>query len=52
MNNHNRAYSEIYILRGNVYKRQGNKDAAKKEYEKAVFYNKNLTAATTVLTSL
>jgi hypothetical protein len=24
----------------------------KKEYEKAVFYNKNLTAATTVLTSL
>jgi tetratricopeptide (TPR) repeat protein len=52
LTNHNRAYSEAYILRGNVYKRQGNKEAAKQEYEKAVFYNSNLNAASSDLASL
>jgi tetratricopeptide (TPR) repeat protein len=42
LNNQNSAFSELYILRGNIYKKQGNQDAAKAEYEKAVYYNENL----------
>lgn len=41
----NRAYSEVYIIRGDIYQTQGNVASAKAEYEKAVYYNKNLTAA-------
>lgn len=39
LNNHNKAFSELYFLRGQVYEKQGKKDLAKQEYEKAVFYN-------------
>ena len=42
LNNHNRAFSELYVIRGNVYKKQQNFQAARQEYEKAIFYNKNL----------
>lgn len=52
LSNHNRAFSELYILRGDVYKRQGNLKAAKTEYEQAVFYNKNLKAAQDALNSI
>lgn len=52
LNNHNKAYSEAYILRGNIYKQQGNIDAARAEYEKAILYNKNLKAAQVALSSL
>ncbi|MBI5127315.1 C39 family peptidase [Candidatus Roizmanbacteria bacterium] len=41
-NNQNRAFSELYILRGEIYNKQGNSEAAKNEFEKALFYNKNL----------
>lgn len=41
LNNYNRAFSELYILRGEIYKQQGNIEAAKIEFEKAVFYNTN-----------
>lgn len=52
LNNNNRAFSELYLLRGNIYKIQGDKQAAKDEYEKAVFYNKNLIEAQTALNSV
>lgn len=52
LNNYNRAFSELYILRGNIYKNQGDLSAARVEYEKAVFYNVNLQAAQEALTSL
>lgn len=45
LTNGNRAFSEIYIIRGNIYQKQGNIDFAKHEFENAVFYNKNLKSA-------
>lgn len=52
LNGGNRAYSELYLIRGDIYKTQGNTDLARSEYEKAVMYNKNLKAAQDALTSL
>jgi hypothetical protein len=43
LNNQNRAFSELYLLRGNIYLKQGNEKAAKSEFEKAVLYNSNLS---------
>lgn len=42
LNNHNRAYSEVYIIRGDSYKKLNNVKAATSEYEKALYYNQNL----------
>lgn len=44
LNNHNRAFSELYLLRGNIYLGQKDVANAKKEFEKAVFYNKNFAS--------
>lgn len=52
LNNHNRAFSELYLLRGNIYLKQGNPEKAKIEFEKAFLYNKNLKAAQDALSSL
>ena len=52
LNNYNRAFSELYILRGNIYKNQGNLDAARSEFQKAVFYNTNLKSAQESLNSV
>lgn len=52
LSNHNRAYSELYILRGDIYKNQGKLDLAKAEYEKAVFYNVNMASAKEALKSV
>ncbi len=52
LNNYNRAFSELYILRGKIYKTQGNINAAKNEFEKAVLYNKNLEEAKDALHSM
>lgn len=41
LDNHNRAYSELYYLRGKIYEQQGKQELAKKEYQQAVDYNKN-----------
>jgi hypothetical protein len=41
LNNHNRAFSELYVIRGEIYQQQNNLPAAKAEYEKAVLYNQN-----------
>ena len=45
----NIAFSELYLLRGKSYLAQGNTALAKQEFEKAVLYNKNYTAAAEAL---
>lgn len=45
LNNQNRAFSELYIIRGESYQAQGKIDLARQEFEKAVLYNKNLKIA-------
>ncbi|KKR30776.1 hypothetical protein A2715_02075 [Candidatus Woesebacteria bacterium RIFCSPHIGHO2_01_FULL_39_32] len=52
LNNGNRAYSELYQIRGEIYLAQGNKDPAKREFELAVQYNKNFTPAQESLKAL
>lgn len=52
LNNRNRAFTELYILKGNVYKAQGNLAKAKVEYENAVLYNKNSKEAKEALASI
>lgn len=52
LNNYNRAFSELYIIRGKIYQKQGNLEAARSEFEKAVFYNVNLKSAQEALSSL
>jgi tetratricopeptide (TPR) repeat protein len=42
LNNHNRAYSEAYIIRGKIFEKQGNTAAAQAEFDKARLYNKNI----------
>jgi len=39
LNRENTAYSEMYLLRGYVYEENGERDRARLEFEKAVFYN-------------
>lgn len=45
----NVSYSEMYILRGQVYLEQDRPDLARAEFEKAVFYNKNSETALAAL---
>jgi tetratricopeptide (TPR) repeat protein len=52
LNYHNRAFSELYVIRGNIYLKQGNHDAARGEFEQAVFYNSNLKSAQEALKSI
>lgn len=52
INNSNPAFSELYILRGEIYKKRGDIPAARAEFEKAVYYNSNLQAAKDALASL
>lgn len=52
LENGNRAYSEAYVIRGDVYRDQGNADAARNEYQKAVLYNQNLKVAQERLNSI
>jgi hypothetical protein len=52
LNNGDRAFSQLYILRGDIDRKQGNIQAAKVEFENAVFYNANLKAAKNALRSI
>lgn len=45
LNRHNRAFSELYYIRGEIYLDKGEKELAKREFEKAVYYNKNFDQA-------
>jgi tetratricopeptide (TPR) repeat protein len=40
LDNHNRAFSELYHIRGKIYKKQNNNLLAIKEFENALKYNK------------
>lgn len=42
LNNENRAFSELYLIRGKIYQEQGKPNLADEEFQKAVFYNKNI----------
>lgn len=42
LNNGNRAFSELYILRGEIYLKQKEKKLAQQEFEKAIKYNSNI----------
>lgn len=52
LNGGNRAFSELYQIRGEVYLAQGNVDAARAEFEKAVHYNVNYQPAKNALLNL
>lgn len=45
LNNWNRAFSELYYIRGQSYLKQDNKEAARQEFEKALFYKYNYKPA-------
>lgn len=49
LNNHNRAYSEAYIVRGKSHLGLGNSSLAREEFQKALIYNKNLREAQELL---
>ncbi len=52
LTNHNRAYTELYLIRGEIYLRQGNQAAAQQEFEQAVRYNRHSEKAKRALESL
>ncbi|MDO8658254.1 MAG: C39 family peptidase [Candidatus Levybacteria bacterium] len=52
LNNYNRAFSELYYIRGEIYLEQGNINLARAEFEKAVFYNRNYKKAQVALESV
>lgn len=52
LNNNNRAFSELYIIRGDMYKDRGDLAAARREYELAVRYNENMQLAKDKLNAL
>lgn len=52
LNDKNPAFSELYLLRGESYVKQGDLIAAKEEFKKAVLYNRNLPAAQEALASV
>jgi len=43
--NGNRAFSELYQIRGEIYLKKGNREAAKREFELALEYNRNFEPA-------
>lgn len=52
LNYYNRAFSELYLIRGEIYKKQGNVQKARQEFENAVRYNANLPSAHSALNAL
>ncbi|OGK42415.1 hypothetical protein A2954_01055 [Candidatus Roizmanbacteria bacterium RIFCSPLOWO2_01_FULL_37_12] len=45
LNKGNLAFSELYIIRGDILLKQSNSDLARQEYEKGLYYNQNLKVA-------
>lgn len=52
LNNGNAAYSELYQIKGEIYLAGGNRDQARREFEKAVLYNENYSPARQALSEL
>ncbi len=49
LENGNRAFSELYQIRGEIYLDRGDAQAARREFERALFYNENFQPAQRVL---
>ncbi|MCH7730207.1 C39 family peptidase [Patescibacteria group bacterium] len=52
LENGNRAYSELYHIRGEIYLAQGNKEKAREQFELAIEYNQNFEPAKQALESI
>lgn len=52
LNNHNRAFSELYYMRGKIYQERGQDELARAEFEKALVYNRNFELAKQALNSI
>ena len=52
LENGNKAFSELYYIRGQIYLERGEKDKAKNEFEQAVFYNSGYVEAQNALENL
>ena len=48
----NRAFSELYLIRGEIYLEKGDKQKARQEFEQALLYNKNLKTSQDALNGL
>lgn len=48
----NRAFSELYLLRGNILAKQGDQEGARGQYQLALKYNENLRSAKEAVNSL
>lgn len=51
-NDNNKSISELYVLKGKILESRGDKTGARAEYEKAIYYNKNLQSAKDALAAL
>ena len=52
LENGNRSFSELYMIRGEIYLKQGLKDKAKEQFELALKYNTNMEDAKKALENL
>lgn len=52
LENGNRAFSELYLIRGKIYEQEGNLEAARQQYELALKYNENYKEAKEALKNL
>lgn len=52
LTNNNKAYSELYYLRGQIYQEQGELAKARQEYQTAIVYNTNFEPAQAALQQL
>jgi len=52
LENGNRSFSELYMIRGEIYLEQGLKDKAKEQFELALKFNTNMKEAKTALEDL
>lgn len=52
MENGNKAFSELYLIRGEIYLGRGEKDKAKEQFELALYYNENFVKAKEALLGL
>src|SRR3990167_292549 len=52
LNGGNRAFSELYLIRGQIYLSQGERDKAREQFELAIQYNKNYDEARDAINNL
>jgi tetratricopeptide (TPR) repeat protein len=52
LSDNNPAYPELYVLMGEAYQKEGNLATARTDFERALFYNRNLASAQQALATL